>query len=89
MRCPITYIVVNNRSYRIIKERLVDMQGSQDFIGMDFVDPPIDFVQLAQSMGVQAQRVDCADDLVDALRVAQSTPGPKLIDVTMHNGFSH
>ncbi len=89
MRCPITYIVVNNRSYRIIKERLVDMQGSHDFIGMDFVDPPIDFVQLAQSMGVQAQRVDCADDLVDALRVAQSTPGPKLIDVTMHNGFSH
>ncbi len=38
-RLPVTYIVANNRGYRIIKERLVAMRSTRTFTGMDLRDP--------------------------------------------------
>ena len=35
LKLPITYVIAHNRGYRIIKERLVAMQGCDQFIGMD------------------------------------------------------
>ena len=88
---PITYIICNNRSYRILKERLLAFKGmaatNQSFTGMDFHDPPIDFVALAQSMGVKAQRITELDAFVPALRTALAHAGPDLLDVAVHDGF--
>jgi benzoylformate decarboxylase len=88
---PITYIICNNRSYRILKERLLAFKGmaatNQTFTGMDFHDPPIDFVALAQSMGVASRRITEIDDFVPALEAALAHDGPDLLDVVVHDGF--
>ncbi len=87
-KLPITYIICNNQSYRILKERLVSMRKTEKFIGMDLRDPVIDFVGLAQSMGVPAMRVERPADVMAALR--QPAPGgPRLIDVRVADGFGN
>ena len=91
LELPITYIICNNRSYRILKERLLAFKGmaatNQSFTGMDFHDPPIDFVALAQSMGVTARRITELDEFVPALENALAHDGPDLLDVVVHDGF--
>lgn len=88
---PITYIICNNRSYRILKERLLAFKGmaatNQTFTGMDFHDPPIDFVALARSLGVTSRRITEIDDFAPALEAALAHNGPDLLDVVVHDGF--
>ncbi len=88
LKRPITYVICNNGSYRIIKERLRSFHGSNRFIGMDLVDPVIDFVKLAQSMGVKAKRITDPDEVGAAIREATSQSGPTLLDVVVDDGFS-
>ena len=80
-KLPMTYIICNNGGYRIIKQRLKAFHGNDHFVGMDFVDPPVDFVGLARSMGLQAERISDPAALEPAFRKATSTPGTKLIEV--------
>lgn len=87
LRLPITYVIANNRSYRILKERLVSMRGSERFLGMDLRDPEIDFVSLAQSLGVPAQRVARSADLPGVLADSMQGAGPRLVDVIVADGF--
>ena len=51
------------------------------FMGMDITEPEVDFVGLAQSLGVSAVRVTEPDELAE--RVAKSLTGdrPQLFDV--------
>ncbi len=88
LKLPVTYVICNNGSYRIIKERLRSFHGSNRFIGMDLKDPAIDFVKLAQSMGVEAKRIDDPDEVDAAIREATSSSGPTLLDVIVDDGFS-
>jgi len=87
LKLPITYVIANNRSYRILKERLRARQDSAAFIGMDLRDPEIDFVHLAESLGVPARRVTDPADVAPALRAAFTGGGPNLIDVSVADGF--
>jgi benzoylformate decarboxylase len=87
LKLPVTYVIANNRGYRILKERLVSMRSTDRFTGMDIRDPEIDYAALAQSMGVPARRVKDPDDVVPALREAASRGGPSLIDVAVADGF--
>ncbi|MCB1547978.1 MAG: thiamine pyrophosphate-binding protein, partial [Hyphomicrobiaceae bacterium] len=57
--------------------------GNDQFIGMDFKDPAIDWVGLASSMGVTATRVTDPDQLKPALEAALANPGPNLLDVVV------
>jgi benzoylformate decarboxylase len=84
---PITYVIANNRSYRILKERMGSMRGTSSFIGMDLRQPSIDFVAMAQSMGVPATRVAHPAELEGALRAAIATGRPALLDVSVADGF--
>jgi benzoylformate decarboxylase len=87
-KLPITYVICNNQSYRILKERLVSMRKTENFIGMDMRDPVIDFVALAQSMGVPAVRVERPADVKAALQPSK-TPGPRLLDIRVADGFGN
>jgi benzoylformate decarboxylase len=80
-------VIPNNRSYRILKERLVSFRKTDKFVGMDMDDPAIDFVALAQSMGVPARRITNPQDAGPALRESIQSGGPSLLDVTVANGF--
>ena len=87
LELPITYVIANNRSYRILKDRLLAFHGDDNFIGMDFQSPRIDFVGLAESMGVSARRVERAADLGDAVRESIASAKPRLLDVTISSGY--
>ncbi|MDH3738982.1 MAG: thiamine pyrophosphate-dependent enzyme, partial [Alphaproteobacteria bacterium] len=83
MKLPITYIIANNQGYRIIKQRLKAFHGNENFIGMDFTDPPIDFVALAGSLGMAAQRISEPAAMRPALEAALASGGPTLLDVVV------
>jgi benzoylformate decarboxylase len=82
-KLPLTVVIVNNGGYRIIKQRLLAFHGDDHFVGMDFVDPPLDFTALAKSLGVEAMRITEAKDIAPALKSAFSRPGAKLIEVVV------
>lgn len=84
---PLTYVICNNSSYRILKERLKAFHDNDNFIGMDMRDPTIDFTGMARSMGLWAERVEKVEDLGDVLRAAYEREGPKLVDVKIADGF--
>jgi benzoylformate decarboxylase len=86
-KLPITYVIANNRGYRIIKERLVAMRKTDKFTGMDIREPDIDFVALGSSLGLRATRVTDPHDLAPALRAAMASGAPNLIDVRVADGF--
>ena len=86
-KLPVNYIICDNGGYRIIKERLFAFHGNENFIGMDFKEPSVDFVTLAESMGVPAVRVESHDNFVPALKMAiENSKGPNLISVTVDKG---
>lgn len=87
LKLPITYVIPNNRGYRILKERLVSFRKTDRFVGMDIREPEIDFVSLAQSLGVPARRITDPQDIVPAIRAGIAGGGPNLIDVTVADGF--
>jgi benzoylformate decarboxylase len=84
---PITYVIANNRSYRIIKERLVSFRKTDKFTGMDLRDPEIDFVALAQSMGLPARRISDPQEVSGALKDSMKLGKPSLLDIRVADGF--
>jgi benzoylformate decarboxylase len=80
-KLPLTVVIVNNGGYRIIKQRLLAFHGDDHYVGMDFVDPPVDFVGMAKALGLEAMRIAAPKDLKAALSSAFNRPGAKLIEV--------
>lgn len=87
LKLPITYLIINNRGYRIIKERLVALRGSEKFVGMDLREPDVDFVSLARGLGMSAQRHTDPAAVKAAIVDAINSGGPNLIDVAVADGF--
>ena len=83
MKLPLTYVIANNGGYRIIKQRLKSFHGSENYIAMDFVDPPIDFVAVAQGMGLTAERITDPARVRPALTEAIANPGPNLLEIVV------
>ena len=89
LKLPITYLVVNNRSYRIIKERLLAGRGSDKFIAMDLKQPSIDFVSVARGLGLTAQCVTDPAELDSVLKAAIAGAVPNLVEVIVDDGFGN
>jgi benzoylformate decarboxylase len=80
-KLPLNVVIVNNGGYRIIKQRLLAFHGDDHYVGMDFVDPPVDFTGLAKSFGLEAIRISDPGELKSKLSAAFARPGAKLIEV--------
>jgi benzoylformate decarboxylase len=80
-KLPLTVVIVNNGGYRIIKQRLLAFHKDDHFVGMDFVDPPVDFCGLAKALGLEAIRIAKAEEVASTLASAFARPGAKLIEV--------
>jgi benzoylformate decarboxylase len=80
-KLPMTFVIFNNGGYRIIKQRLKLFHSTDRFIGMDFVNPPIAFAALARSLGMQAHRVETADEFKAAYGDALGAREPVLLEV--------
>ena len=88
-KLPITYVIANNGGYRIIKERLKAFHGVEQYTGMEFKDPQIDFTGLARSMGVAAQRIADPDEIGPAIAESTRRDGPTLLDIVVDDGFGN
>jgi benzoylformate decarboxylase len=90
-RVDVVFVLLNNASYRILKQRIHAMKGfaaqADRFIAMDLDDPRIDFVRLAESLGVRAERIEKTADVGPALGRALATRGPTLLDVELDRSF--
>lgn len=89
LKLPITYVIINNRSYRIIKERLQAMRGTDQFVAMDMNDPAIDFVAVAEGLGMHAVRITDPAKLTDALKAAIASGVPNLVEVVVADGYGN
>jgi benzoylformate decarboxylase len=90
-RLPVIWVIFNNTSYRILKQRLVMLRGlaeqADKFVGMELTDPAIDFIGLARSLGIEAQRAKTVKDTTDLIGKALKDGTPILIDVDMERAY--
>ena len=82
-KLPMTFVVFNNGGYRIIKQRLKLFHSTDRFMGMDFIDPPIEFAALAAALGMQSHRVDNPVAFKAAYAEAVAASKPTLIEVVV------
>ena len=87
-KLPLTVVIVNNGGYRIIKQRLLAFHHDDHFVGMDFVDPPVDFTGIAKALGLEAIHITKAKDVAPALVSAFGRPGAKLIEVVVEGSVT-
>jgi benzoylformate decarboxylase len=90
-RIPVIWVILNNTSYRILKQRLVAMRGlaeqADTFVGMELNDPAVDFVGLARSLGIEAQRARTVAEATDLVAKGLKSGTALLIDVDMERGY--
>jgi acetolactate synthase-1/2/3 large subunit len=88
----VTVVIFNNRSYAILNMELARVGakagGAEARAQLDLSRPDIDFVQIARGFGVDARRVDTAEDLLAGLEWALADPGPHLIEAMVPSMFS-
>ena len=83
----VTTLILANRSYRILQGEVGNLtprnRGAtmQDMLEID--RPTLDFVKMAEGMGVPGRRVADTASLRAALSEAFGTPGPMLIELTL------
>lgn len=82
-KLPLTVVIANNGGYRIIKQRLVSFHNDRNFVGMDFKDPPVDFVSLARSLGMEAARVTEPSAISSAISSAVAARAPRLVELVV------
>jgi len=90
-RIAAVFVILNNSSYRILKQRLVAQRGLaaqvDRFVGMELTDPVIDYVNLACSLGVAAERATSVHDATDLIAKGLKSDAPLLIDVPVDRNY--
>ncbi|MFY9770715.1 MAG: thiamine pyrophosphate-binding protein [Xanthobacteraceae bacterium] len=90
-RIAAVFVILNNSSYRILKQRLVAQRGFaaqvDRFVGMELTDPAIDYVNLARSLGVAAERATSVHDATDLIAKGLQSDAPLLIDVPVDRNY--
>ena len=84
-RARTVFIVFNNRRYGVLQNvaKSLGYENAKNgrFVGMDVADPAIDFLSLAASMGVPAERAKDRDLIGAAVARALERDGPSLIEI--------
>nr|WP_313885600.1 acetolactate synthase large subunit [Fodinicola feengrottensis] len=80
----ITTVLLNNSAYAILRLELqrvgAQAGGPRAKDLLDLSRPDLDFVSIAQGMGVPASKATTAEELAEALKAAFAEPGPHLIE---------
>ena len=84
----VTTVIYNNSAYDILRIELQRVgagttPGPKALDLLDLSRPTIDFVKIAEGLGVPARRATTAEEFADALRAAFAEPGPHLIDAVV------
>ncbi|MFL5279743.1 MAG: thiamine pyrophosphate-binding protein [Rhodopila sp.] len=85
------FVIINNTSYRILKQRTSAMRGlaaqADNYVAMDLDKPRVDFVSVAQGLGLTAHRATTLADLSDLMEQALAADGPSLIDIEVDRSW--
>ncbi|MFG2847103.1 acetolactate synthase large subunit [Kitasatospora sp. NPDC048296] len=83
----VTTVILNNRSYAILRAELDRVGGGQAGPAanalFDLSRPDIDFTAVATGMGVPATRAASTTELAEQFSTALATPGPHLIEAIL------
>ena len=83
----VTTLICSNRSYEILKVELtrlgITSMGSKTLSLTDIGSPSLDWVRVAEGMGVPAAVVRTAEELAQELCISLSNPGPHLIEMKL------
>ena len=84
----VTTVIYNNGAYDILRLELQRVgagaaPGPKALDLLDLSRPTMDFVKIAEGMGVPAQRATTAEEFADALRTAFAEPGPHLVEAVV------
>ena len=87
---PVTYVICNNRTYRILKQNmdiylrdmLEDNERVSDYVGMDF-PLPLDVAGIARGFGVEGVQVTKPEDVAPAMERALASGKPQVVDVVI------
>ena len=85
------FVVCNNGGYQILKLNILQYWRERQIPehnyppSFDICNPDINFVDLAQSLGVEAVRIEKPEQIANAIKKALSYDGPFLIDLVLTN----
>lgn len=82
----VTTVIFANRAYAVLREELHKVgapEGVQTAAMFDLVNPTLDWVKIAEGMGVEAVRVDTCRGLEAAFKAAMNAKGPRLIEAVI------
>jgi acetolactate synthase-1/2/3 large subunit len=85
--CDITIVILKNDAYAVLNVELARVRegdATPKMLSMLELDgPSIDWVRIAEGMGVPAVAVATAEDFHAAFEQAMAKPGPRLIEATL------
>ena len=82
---PVTFLVLNNSEYSILKW-FAGMEQVQGAPGLDLA--ALDTAAVAAAYGVPSRKVEGIEELRDALTAALASDGPELVEVGVAPGMA-
>jgi acetolactate synthase-1/2/3 large subunit len=87
-KLDVTTVIFANRSYAILNVELMRVgamvgAGTKALSTLDLHDPTLDWVKLAEGMGVEAARADTREAFADLFGSAMRGRGPRLIEAVV------
>jgi benzoylformate decarboxylase len=84
-RRRVVFVVFNNARYQVLMNVAKGL-GSKNavagrFVGMNLVEPAVDYQALAGALGVPAARTESPKEVAAAIRAATSRDGPSLVEI--------
>ncbi len=87
----IVFVIINNYSYRILKQRTNAMRGhaaqTDNYVAMDLDRPRVDFCSVARGLGLTAHKANTLAEVGDLMQQALAADGPTLIDVEVDRSW--
>jgi acetolactate synthase-1/2/3 large subunit len=90
----VTVVVLNNQGFLSIRDLQMDVYGENRAYVTEFATPrgelaDIDFVSLARSFGVEAERVSRPGEVEPAIKRALAGKGPRLVEVQVNRQYPY
>jgi benzoylformate decarboxylase len=89
-RLPVTFVICNNAQYQILKvgagQLNLPAARSGKYCGLDIVQPEVDLVGLARSLGVEAHRITEPDEICQRISASLAGDKPQLFDIPIQRG---
>lgn len=86
-RIPVTFVMCNNASYRLLKLNLQKYRSAGEagrpFAHLDLSDPELRFDRIAEALGIRGRRIERPDEIGPALREAIASGEPRMLDVIL------